>query len=165
MFDAKDSHCNLCGDTSLDKQISHRSTHSEDWIRVVRLPDLNDVTAHGGFRKSDYRPEIDGLRALAVIAVIIDHFNKTLLPSGYLGVDIFFVISGYVISSSLYNNSAKAFGDFISGFYSRRLKRLVPALVLCVLMTGLLFCLSTLILRLRLERANQRFSDYPIFIC
>lgn len=105
------------------------------------LPDLNDVTAHGGFRKSDYRPEIDGLRALAVIAVIIDHFNKTLLPSGYLGVDIFFVISGYVISSSLYNDSVKHFGDFISGFYSRRLKRLVPALVLCVLTTGLLICL------------------------
>lgn len=105
------------------------------------LPDLNDVTAQGGFRKSDYRSEIDGLRALAVIAVITDHFNKTLLPSGYLGVDIFFVISGYVISSSLYNNSAKHFGDFISGFYSRRLKRLVPALVLCVLTTGLLICL------------------------
>ena len=45
--------------------------------------------------------EIDGLRAIAVIAVIINHFNKEILPSGYLGVDIFFVISGYVITSSL----------------------------------------------------------------
>ena len=43
-----------------------------------------------------YRPEIDGLRAIAVIAVIINHFNKETLPSGYLGVDIFFVISGFV---------------------------------------------------------------------
>ena len=51
--------------------------------------------------KSRYRPEIDGLRAFAVIAVIINHFNKDLLPSGYLGVDIFFVISGYVITASL----------------------------------------------------------------
>jgi peptidoglycan/LPS O-acetylase OafA/YrhL len=93
------------------------------------------------FRKSDYRPEIDGLRALAVISVIIDHFNKTLLPSGYLGVDIFFVISGYVISSSLYNKPAKYFGDFIARFYSRRLKRLVPALVVCVLTTSLMICL------------------------
>jgi len=91
--------------------------------------------------KRAYRPEIDGLRALAVIAVIIDHFNKALLPSGYLGVDIFFVISGYVISSSLYNSSAKSFGDFITGFYSRRLKRLVPALVVCILATGILICL------------------------
>ena len=55
--------------------------------------------------KSRYRPEIDGLRAFAVIAVIINHFNKDLLPSGYLGVDIFFVISGYVITSSLADQS------------------------------------------------------------
>jgi peptidoglycan/LPS O-acetylase OafA/YrhL len=49
----------------------------------------------------NYRPEIDGLRALAVVAVIINHFNRSILPSGYLGVDIFFVISGYVITASL----------------------------------------------------------------
>ena len=48
-----------------------------------------------------YRPEIDGIRALAVIAVIINHFNRDILPSGYLGVDVFFVISGFVITSSL----------------------------------------------------------------
>ena len=45
-----------------------------------------------------YRSEIDGLRAFAVLAVIINHFNEKILPSGYLGVDIFFVISGYVIN-------------------------------------------------------------------
>jgi peptidoglycan/LPS O-acetylase OafA/YrhL len=99
------------------------------------------VSAHGVSKKSGYRPEIDGVRALAVISVIINHFNKKLLPSGYLGVDIFFVISGYVISSSLYNSSAKNFADFILGFYSRRVKRLVPALILCVLLTSVLICL------------------------
>ena len=51
--------------------------------------------------RSRYRPEIDGLRAFAVAAVIINHFNADLLPNGYLGVDIFFVISGYVITASL----------------------------------------------------------------
>ena len=56
-----------------------------------------------------YRAEIDGLRAFAVIAVIINHFNKDLLPSGYLGVDIFFVISGYVITSSLAGRKNKNF--------------------------------------------------------
>lgn len=91
--------------------------------------------------KSDYRPEIDGVRALAVISVIINHFNKALLPSGYLGVDIFFVISGYVISSSLYKNSGKSFADFILGFYARRVKRIVPALAVCVLLTSVLICL------------------------
>jgi hypothetical protein len=49
--------------------------------------------------KSHYRPEVDGLRALALIAVIINHFDKTVLPSGFLGVDIFFVISGFVITT------------------------------------------------------------------
>ena len=49
--------------------------------------------------KNRYRPEIDGLRAFAVITVIINHFNKDVLQSGYLGVDIFFVISGFVITA------------------------------------------------------------------
>ena len=90
---------------------------------------------------SKYRPEIDGLRAFAVVAVIINHFNKDLLPSGYLGVDIFFVISGYVITSSLAGRESKNFLDFLTGFYERRIKRLVPALVMFVLITSLLICL------------------------
>lgn len=90
---------------------------------------------------SKYRPEIDGLRAFAVAAVIINHFNKDLLPSGYLGVDIFFVISGYVITSSLAGRKSKNFLDFLSGFYERRIKRLVPALVVFVLITSVLICL------------------------
>lgn len=91
--------------------------------------------------KSKYRPEIDGLRAFAVAAVIINHFNKDLLPSGYLGVDIFFVISGYVITSSLADRKSKNFLDFVSGFYERRIKRLVPALVVFVLITSVLISL------------------------
>ena len=56
-------------------------------------------------KKKLYRPEVDGLRAIAVIAVILNHFNSDILPSGYLGVDIFFVISGFVITSSLENRN------------------------------------------------------------
>ena len=91
--------------------------------------------------KGKYRPEIDGLRAFAVVAVIINHFNKDILPGGYLGVDIFFVISGYVITSSLHGRSSKDFKDFISGFYERRIKRLVPALSVFVLITSIAICL------------------------
>jgi peptidoglycan/LPS O-acetylase OafA/YrhL len=91
-------------------------------------------------KSSSYRPEIDGLRSLAVVAVIINHFNKEIIPSGYLGVDIFFVISGYVITSSLANRQHKHFGDFLLGFYSRRIKRLVPALVLCVFLGSVAIC-------------------------
>ncbi len=87
-----------------------------------------------------YRKEIDGLRAISVITVIINHFNKDILPGGYLGVDIFFVISGFVITSSLYQRPNKNFKDFISGFYERRIKRLVPALSIFVLITSLTIC-------------------------
>ena len=82
-----------------------------------------DIEKNNISTKSRYRPEIDGLRAFAVIAVIINHFNKEILPNGYLGVDIFFVISGFVITSSLYQRKSKNFNDFISGFYERRIKR------------------------------------------
>lgn len=87
--------------------------------------------------QSKYRPEIDGLRAFAIIAVIINHFNKDFLPSGYLGVDIFFVISGYVITSSLAKRKSKNFLDFVIGFYERRIKRLIPELALCVTITSI----------------------------
>ena len=68
--------------------------------------------------KNNYRPEIDGIRAIAVITVIIYHFNKNLIPSGFLGVDIFFVISGYVITASLARRESKNFVNFL--FFIRR---------------------------------------------
>ena len=91
--------------------------------------------------KNRYRPDIDGLRAFAVITVIINHFNKDILPGGYLGVDIFFVISGFVITSSLYQRPNENFKDFISGFFERRIKRLIPALSVFVLLTSIAICL------------------------
>ena len=90
---------------------------------------------------STYRKEIDGLRAIAVIAVIVNHFNKEFLPSGYLGVDIFFVISGFVITTSLSNREARGFWSFITSFYERRIRRLVPALSFFVLITSILISL------------------------
>jgi peptidoglycan/LPS O-acetylase OafA/YrhL len=76
-----------------------------------------------------YRPEIDGLRAIAITAVILYHFFPTLMPGGFLGVDIFFVISGYLISKiiagSLPNNKFN-----IVDFYVRRIKRIFPALLI-----------------------------------
>ena len=87
---------------------------------------------------SNYIKGIDGLRALAVIVVIINHFNKNVLSGGFLGVDIFFVISGFVITSSLSNTSEKNFLNFLVDFYSRRIKRLIPNLVFFILPTVLL---------------------------
>ncbi len=90
---------------------------------------------------TNYRLDIQGLRALAVAAVIINHLNKNLLPGGYLGVDIFFVISGYVITSSLSSRKPSSFRDFLLDFYYRRIKRLLPALLLCVTTTFFIGCL------------------------
>lgn len=82
------------------------------------------------------RNEIQGLRAIAVLAVILNHFSEDLLPSGFLGVDIFFVISGYVISASMYDRLARDASGFFVNFYAARVKRLLPALIFCVLITG-----------------------------
>jgi len=90
---------------------------------------------------NQYRPEIDGLRALAVVAVIVNHFNKGFLSNGFLGVDIFFVISGYVITSSLYHRPTKNFKVFISEFYERRVKRILSALSFFVLSLSLIISL------------------------
>ena len=83
-----------------------------------------------------YRPEIDGLRAVAVIAVIINHLNEGWLPSGYLGVDIFLLISGYVVTGSLYRRKGQK-EKLIENFYKRRVKRILPALISMVVITGL----------------------------
>ena len=95
-----------------------------------------NIEGNKSFIKNSYRPEIDGLRAFAIIAVIINHFNKEILPGGYLGVDIFFIISGYVITSSIQKRSITNFKDFIIGFYERRIKRLIPGLALYVIITS-----------------------------
>ena len=110
-------------------------------LSAREIASQGSVNANNASRTSRYRPEIDGLRAFAVVAVIINHFNKDILPGGYLGVDIFFVISGYVITSSLFGRPSKDFKDFISGFYERRIKRLVPALSVFVLLTSITICL------------------------
>ena len=75
-----------------------------------------------------YRADVDGLRAVAVLAVVAYHLDHDLLPGGFTGVDIFFVISGFVVTGSLLSRPSPTVGDFLAGFYSRRVKRLAPAL-------------------------------------
>lgn len=76
-----------------------------------------------------YRPEIDGLRAVAVVPVILFHAGAKPLGGGFVGVDVFFVVSGYLITSIILQE--KAAGTFtLAGFYERRARRILPALFL-----------------------------------
>ena len=84
-------------------------------------------------------PAIDGLRAVAVLSVIVFHADfLNVLPGGFTGVDIFFVISGYVISQSLSAHAHRSFPAFLMDFYRRRFLRIVPALLLVLLVCSLL---------------------------
>jgi len=90
-----------------------------------------------------YRPEIDGLRALAVLPVIVFHASKDYFPQGFLGVDIFFCISGFLITSIIMADLAKASFSF-ARFYERRVRRILPALFLVIFCSIPLACLTIL---------------------
>jgi peptidoglycan/LPS O-acetylase OafA/YrhL len=92
-------------------------------------------------KKLTYRPDIDGLRAIAVLAVIANHLPEEFLSSGFLGVDVFFVISGFVVTASLLGPGQNTFSNFYANFLSRRVKRLLPALVVSVAITGIIVLL------------------------
>jgi peptidoglycan/LPS O-acetylase OafA/YrhL len=81
---------------------------------------------------------IDGLRALAVLAVMFYHLDFSMLPGGFTGVDIFFVISGFVVSYSLSQHRHESLSQFILFFYARRVLRILPALLFCIIITAFL---------------------------
>ncbi|MDZ4057014.1 MAG: acyltransferase family protein, partial [Polynucleobacter sp.] len=85
---------------------------------------------HSGHPK--YRADIDGLRAIAVLSVVMFHALPKALPSGFIGVDIFFVISGFLITSIIFSGLEKQSFSFLD-FYSRRVRRIFPALIVVML--------------------------------
>lgn len=87
--------------------------------------------------RQTYVPHIDGLRAVAVLSVILYHLKASWLPGGFTGVDVFFVISGFVVSASVDRLPALGGWQGLLRFYARRIRRIVPALVVCLLITAL----------------------------
>jgi peptidoglycan/LPS O-acetylase OafA/YrhL/putative intracellular protease/amidase len=81
-----------------------------------------------------YRPDIDGLRAVAVMSVLLFHVDPGWMPGGYVGVDVFFVISGYLITSVI-SEQIKTGGFTYADFYRRRIKRLFPVLFTVIIST------------------------------
>jgi peptidoglycan/LPS O-acetylase OafA/YrhL len=132
--------------------------------------------------KSGYQPHIDGLRAVAVLAVLAFHAFPRALPGGFIGVDIFFVISGFLISEILregFEDSSARGASVIGGFYRRRINRIFPALLVvmitcqvvgyCILMPGELVSLAqqtmaggAFYLNLLLAGRTEYFSPDPI---
>ena len=89
------------------------------------------------------RTDIDTLRGISVISVVIFHINNSLFPNGYLGVDLFFVISGYVIAKSIISNLKNGNFSFYK-FYLKRIRRILPALLI-VLSTSLIIAVIILL--------------------
>lgn len=96
--------------------------------QVLPRPAVPSKTA----RPREFYAGLDGLRALAIISVLVFHLHDGWLPGGFLGVDVFFVISGFLITSLLAREIADHGIVDLKGFWTRRARRLIPALVLCV---------------------------------
>ncbi|HIE5374104.1 acyltransferase [Proteus mirabilis] len=88
-------------------------------------------------KKIKYRPELDGIRAISILLVLLFHIDKQLIPGGFIGVDIFFVLSGFLISKIIMlgiNNQTFSYNDF----YKRRIKRILPPFYFMILITIIL---------------------------
>lgn len=84
--------------------------------------------------KNSFRKDINGLRALAVVSVLIFHFDQDLLPGGFIGVDVFFVISGFLMTSIIFNGFDR--NDFsLIYFYLNRARRIIPGLIFIILVS------------------------------
>lgn len=93
---------------------------------------MNPADLAASLHKDKYRPDIDGIRAIAVTSVVLSHAFPSIFPEGFIGVDVFFVLSGYLITGIILRKiSEQTFS--IAGFYDRRIRRIFPALAVVLL--------------------------------
>ena len=96
---------------------------------VSERKEIHSIQTHGA-----YRPDIDGLRAIAVLAVVLFHVDELWVRAGFIGVDIFFTISGFLISGIVLRSLHKK--EFsLATFYRNRIRRIVPVLSVVILAT------------------------------
>ncbi|HEY2916897.1 MAG TPA: acyltransferase, partial [Candidatus Limnocylindrales bacterium] len=128
--------------------------------RILRLLSLPRAQSAGS-----YRPDIDGLRAVAVLSVLLYHLHLPMVPGGYVGVDIFFVISGFLITRNIWTEMGA--GHFsVRAFYLRRIRRIAPAFLVMAgvtLVVGCLVLLPTDLARLGAGTASAAVSASNIF--
>jgi peptidoglycan/LPS O-acetylase OafA/YrhL len=96
---------------------------------------MRDGRGSADSHQTGYRPDIDGLRAVAVLSVIAYHLSPRLLPGGYLGVDVFFVLSGYLITNVIWREALNGRLSIVQ-FYERRIRRILPALLSVLLVVS-----------------------------
>lgn len=113
-----------------------RSNGSCPWIEAGGIRACAKIAAMSGVPlsrvKANYRPQIDGVRAVAVSAVLLFHLGFASIPGGFVGVDVFFVLSGYLISGLLLTEASLKGAVSLGRFYARRARRLLPAAWLVV---------------------------------
>jgi peptidoglycan/LPS O-acetylase OafA/YrhL len=122
---------------------------------------IQPIASEDGLHQIKYRPDVDGLRAVAVICVVLFHAFPMLLPGGFVGVDIFFVISGYLITSIIVSDLDDGKFSFLS-FYARRVRRIFPALLIV-----LAFCIVAgwfLLLSDEYEQLGKHIAGGAAFI-
>jgi peptidoglycan/LPS O-acetylase OafA/YrhL len=119
------------------------------FLSPTRKPALAGLLAQA---HESYRPDIDGLRAVAVLSVILFHIKKSLLPGGFVGVDIFFVISGFLITRNILDDLERRSFSILD-FYRRRVKRIAPAMFVVILAT--LLVAQFILLPVDAEKAAQ----------
>src|SRR6185436_16976226 len=103
----------------LQRPASPRAMHERMTVAEQQAPSVRDAAYIGG---------LDGLRAIAVAAVIVYHFSPSALPAGFLGVDVFFVVSGFLISRLIVAEITGTSRLRLGHFWARRARRLLPAL-------------------------------------
>ena len=118
--------------------------------REVRRRPTEPVVKPRGVDRSRFRPDIEGLRAIAVVSVMLWHAGLPYLPGGFVGVDVFFVISGYLMTALLVRELQHRGHISFVGFYARRAKRLLPA----ASATLVIIAIATLLLLPRIRAAE-----------
>lgn len=109
--------------------------------------------AHPSFQ---YRPSLDGLRGVAVLLVMVFHVGATSLRNGYVGVDAFFVLSGFLVTSILLTELSRSGSLRLSVFYARRVRRLLPASLVVILAVAVVWPLVAPVAQLDAVAADAR---------